>query len=311
MLYWANLASYTPGAGAIMSYALSACPNDLRPAAPNLTSPYALRFAGGALYWTTDGTQAQSHSDGVVQTLSLPAVDGGAVATLTPATLSRASDVVVTAGQIAWTQQGVPNLYQSEGGVFVCPATGCTGAPTMLASGTVQNPLYRAFGIASDGARLYWTVLGSLGAAYADGAIYSCPLSGCAGNITVTATDQHAATSMVVVGTTLYWTTTGTAPTNTDGKVMKCALANCEGTKVTLASSRLYAFRLAVDATDVYFTELRGANVVSRVPINGGPVATIYRGPSPSYGIAVDDKYIYFSTFGAAASDGKVLRIAK
>jgi hypothetical protein len=264
---------------------------------------------GDSLYWAGDGTAAGNHTDGVVQRLVLAT---GAVTSLTPATLSRPSGLAVAGGSLLWTQQGDPSQsYLVGSGVFTCPATGCTAAPTMLAAGAT-GAVYRPFTATSDGVNAYWSVLGTLGAQFHDGALYSCPLTGCAGNPTQLTTDQPVPTGMLLDGTTLYWTTEGFPQGNAAGTVMRCTLPACDATKVVLATNQLAPFRIAVDAAYVYFTSIVGPNLVNRVPVGGGAVTQLFSGTSGgAYGIALDDTYVYFTVFGTGASDGAVVRLRK
>jgi hypothetical protein len=158
---------------------------------------------------------------------------------------------------------------------------------------------------------VYWTVLGSLGASYMDGAIYTCPITGCGASPTLVTTGQKVATELLIVGPDLYWTTMGTPPATVDGSVMRCTLASCDATKTVLASALKAPFRLAVDGKYVYFTSTYGANAVRRVPVGGGAVTSVYRGASGAYGLAQDTDYVYFTIYGIAAADGAVYRIAK
>jgi hypothetical protein len=308
-LYWANSASGVAGAGSIASIAIGACTNDVRVAAPNLTAPYPMIQEGDSLYWAGDGTTAGNHTDGVIQRLVLST---GAVSSLTPATLSRPSGLAVAGGSLVWTQQGDPSQsYLVGSGVFRCPATGCTATPTTLASGST-GAVYRAFTAASDGVNAYWSVLGTLGSTYHDGAIYACPLTGCAGNPTLLTTDQPVSTGVLLDGSTLYWTTEGFPQSSGAGTVMRCTLPSCDATKVTLATNQLAPFRIAVDASYVYFTSSVGPNVLSRVPIGGGAVTHLFSSASGgAYGVALDGTYVYFTVFGTGAADGAVLRLRK
>jgi hypothetical protein len=281
----------------------------VRTVAANLTAPYPMIHAGDSLYWAGDGTAAGNHTDGVVQRLVLAT---GAVTSVTPATLSRPSGLAVAGGTLVWTQQGDPSQsYLVGSGVFSCPATGCTGAPTKLASGST-GAVYRAFTAASDGVNAYWSVLGTLGGMYHDGSLYSCPLTGCVGNPTLLTTDQPVSTGMLLVDNTLYWTTESFPQSSGAGSVMRCTLPSCDATKVVLATNQLAPFRLAVDASYVYFTSTAGPNVLSRVPVGGGAVTHLFTGTTGgAYGVALDDTYVYFTVFGAGAADGAVVRLRK
>lgn len=138
-----------------------------------------------------------------------------------------------------------PSTVNPNGGIFVCPIAGCTGARTMLLPPPVK---YLAF--AND------TVFTTTGGANASAAsIQACSAAGCGGAGTVLATNQAYVSDMVADDSALYWATVG-APdlfTNTAavGTIMKCALPACAGGPQKIAENVLNPISLQIDGTDV------------------------------------------------------------
>jgi hypothetical protein len=116
----------------------------------------------------------------------------------------------VTAAQIAiddlnvyWTTSQPLGLGQ----VLKCPKTGCGDSPTTLVSG-----LSSAYGIATDGASVYWAELGGSSCCVGGpgrGRIAECATSGCNDQPTTLAGGLTQPSGIAVDANNVYWTTLG------------------------------------------------------------------------------------------------------
>ena len=113
------------------------------------------------------------------------------------------------AGNVYWTTYG-------DGTVRTCPASGCGGAPTTLAS--VQNSLAS---LAVDATNVYWVN-------YQTGTVMKCGVGGCGGSPTTLWLGPAGLTAIAADGTNVYFTT-GT-------QVMRCAIGGCNDDPTTLAN---------------------------------------------------------------------------
>src|SRR5262249_61846459 len=80
--------------------------------------------------------------------------------------------VIVQSGNVYWITHGSNSTMYTDGGVYMCPTSGCS-APTTV-SGT--TPLSYGTCILSDSTYIYYV---------ANGSLYRCPLGGCPGGATV------------------------------------------------------------------------------------------------------------------------------
>jgi len=137
--------------------------------------------------------------------------------------------VAVSSTTVYWT-----NSVSPSGTIAECPAGGCAGAPSTIASGQ-QNPSIAA----TDGVNVYWG---------ADVGILACPVGGCGGAPTTLSTVAPGinATQLLVEGGSLYG--------STGGSVVGCATGGCGGTPVTLESYSATQ-QFALDSANVYWTD--------------------------------------------------------
>lgn len=109
------------------------------------------------VYWTEEGGAIFRLSLGTSNDAPAPFLDGR----------DHPSSIVVTETQLFWTEEGDP------GDLYYCDLGSCT--PTRIApNATLQHPVRAPAGLATDGARIYWTNLLS-------DSVMSCPLPGCSG----------------------------------------------------------------------------------------------------------------------------------
>jgi hypothetical protein len=193
------------------------------------SDPFGIAVDGTNVYWTS--TLGEHDGNGVALAESL---GGGTISTLVSAPATGLFDGMASllAGNIASNGTSVYFTGGTDGqSILKVPVGG--GAATTLASGQ-PHP----FGIALDGANVYWTNMGSSGRAQGtgvpglapptnDGAVMKVPLGG--GTVTTLASCQSIPMGIAVDATSVYWITAaplaaelpdgGIAPEN--GAVMK------------------------------------------------------------------------------------------
>jgi hypothetical protein len=145
------------------------------------------------------------------------------------------------------------SLANPTGGLFVCPVSGCTAAPTRLLPPPVKH-----LSIAGDTA-----FVATGGAAAATASIIGCDTAGCAGSGNVLATNQAYVSDIAATDDAVYWATVGAQLVETNstpvGTVMRCAKP-CTGGPQKLAESLINPVSVLTDATYVYWL-VRGTAV--------------------------------------------------
>jgi hypothetical protein len=220
------------------------------------------------------------------------------------------------------------NVYTtSRGQIISCAKEGCSGGPTVLATGPDT-----AMGIAVDAANVYWVQQAP------NPAIFKAPKQG--GSPTVLAqTDGY---EIAVDATNVYWagssiqkvaidggpvTTVADVPlamnltvyggsvyfSTGPGDIWRASIDGSGATK--LASGQQEYCTLAVDASGVYWTS-QGNGTVMKAPVRGGPVTTLVSGLVSPTGIALDADNVYFTVLGPPTAinepgDGAIVKIAK
>ena len=154
------------------------------------------------------------------------------------------------------------------GDVETCPLSGCTGAPTTIATGVGFQS-----GLVVDATTAYWVDLGDCeggGKApiiqYTDGAVVSCPLTGCGATPTVLVSYASwlGSNALVADDASLYWSAEDGS--GHFGQVVSCAKTGCGGAPEVLAttSGANPSAGIAVDATNVYWTDPVAGVVATR-----------------------------------------------
>lgn len=173
--------------------------------------------------------------------------------------------LAVDATTIAWVEE--------DDTIAVCPKSGCSGAPTVLA-----NSPYGASSIAVANGVVYWIALGQANGGhnvpitkYSNGAVLACAATGCGGNPTVLV--SYAAWlgggAIVADATGVYWSTEDVS--GTFGEIVGCAATGCNGapkvyaTTKSLPNERTPTPGIAIDATNVYWTD-QGLGAVLETP---------------------------------------------
>ncbi len=207
---------------------------------------------------------------------------GGAPPAATPEVLASGRNqplrIVADGTSFYWTEYGGGALYKCSS------ATGCSGSPTQLATGS--SP----WGIAVSGSNLFWSDStandvytcgtactnngvaqfgsGTGGAAAlaangthffwndADQAIYSCPAGGCSGAPNVLVTGAYNPIYLALDSSSLFFM---------NGQLLKCPLGGCVGnTPEVLSTDGVSKFGgIATDGTKVYYSTFSGGEIHS------------------------------------------------
>ena len=122
------------------------------------------------------------------------------------------------------TVDGVNAYWFHDGSLLACAVGGCHDQPTVLVIGQ------EATAIATDGTNVYWV------AGEADGAVFSCPVTGCAGGPSELASHQAWPMAIATDGVDVYWVDQSTLGADGHGRVLRCATSGCDLAPETLAA---------------------------------------------------------------------------
>jgi hypothetical protein len=189
-LYWAE----STGNGLIKTCPVADCSNPATLATDpsSMHYPWGVATDGANVYWTT-------HMIGGTGSVVRIGVDGGSTQTLASgqqngsnAMLETPQDIAVAGGNVYWTNA-------AGGTVMKCAATGCGGAPTVLAMNQAVP-----MAIATDGTNVYWTN-------YGGGTVMKCGVGGCGAAPTTLMSGQAGPLGIAVDAQNVYWTDFGTS----------------------------------------------------------------------------------------------------
>ncbi len=239
-------------------------------------SAWGLSVSGQSLYWT-DSTANSVYSCTTScandSTLQFNTGTGGAAA------------LISDSSHFFWND--------ANQALYACPASGCAGAPTLLASGS-YNPIYFAL----DPTSLYFMT----------SQVLRCPRGGCAGGVpeVVTADAVSFYGGLATDGTKVYYSTFG------GGEVRACDVTGCATGDVVASTPGGLPVAMQVDSCNVYWLDQSNGNVYA-CPKNGCGASPwlLASGQNNPTGLAVDGTYVYWTNKGTAANDGSVMRVAK
>jgi hypothetical protein len=270
-----GLVYFTTRLLAVESCEAKDCPSSLVQLASDQNVPGAITTDSTSVYWANIGFPIDGGYGGSVSTCGLAGCPSGMATVLAPLE-QRPVDLAVDSAAVYWTD-GYGGLIRS------CAVAGCLESPTTL----VEDPTTLS-GLAIDATSIYWaeSALGNIikcplaGCATfepfasgqagpakmdvvndtlfwsANGAIMSCPTSGCGGAPRVFASGQPSSYAIAHDTTYLYWTLS-----EASGKVLSCPLAGCTSPTV-LADGQDSPSSLALDRISVYWTNSGGSTVM-------------------------------------------------
>ena len=114
-----------------------------------------------------------------------------------PTSQKNPTSVFVDRGTVYWTTRGTFAANYDDGGVYMCPTSGCTQGTPLLAPANYGNA------IIADATHIYFS---------ANSHIYRCPISGCSGSptqLTSFNSGSFYGSSLTQDATAIYWINTG------------------------------------------------------------------------------------------------------
>ena len=182
------------------------------------------------------------------------------------------------------------------------------GAPdrdAALPSGALASRQAGPSAIAVDDTYVYWVNLGTGGGGgksprgFVGGQVMRCEKGGCGDRPTEIVSgithDPDPSSAIAVDAFSVYFDDSARG-------IMACPKSGCWGSPTLLSPGD--ARQLVSDGTSLFWTAVDGTQVMKDA-IAGGTATTLYSGHSEPYGIAVDAKDVYFTTF-----EGPVMKCA-
>jgi hypothetical protein len=122
---------------------VTSCPTAC-PVKTGLNNPWAVTSDSNRVYWTEFGTD-QGTLDGVVASCPVSGCDAGEIVYTSTALNPRG--IAVDGTNVYWAGA---SYGPSNGGIFTCPITGCSGSPKRLATAGIPD------GVQVDNSYVYW-----------------------------------------------------------------------------------------------------------------------------------------------------------
>ena len=232
------------------------------------SNPAYVAVDAASVYWTNSG-------DGTIRAVPLA---GGTPRLLATGATPRVWVIAVASAGVFWTENGATN-------VGAVPLDG--GAAYAIATDQDQPR-----GIATDGARVYWTNEGPDA-----GFVVSANFDGTGRQIL---TGQQAGSKdITVVSGTLFWA-------NADDGTIMTAATDGRGA-ATVASMQAGVFGVASDGTSVYWATHVDGGAVASAKRDGTGLATLATNQASPRAVAIDATYVYWTD----QNDGTVRRVAR
>jgi len=226
-VYWTDTSS-------ILQCPLSGCGGVHTILASNQVAPGGIAIDATNVYW--------ANGDGDVLACAKAGCGGSPTTLATGQAFGVENDCIAADGiNVYWA---TPNLVTDAGppnGTIVkCAASGCGGAPTVLASG--QTPSAVALGcLGVDANTVYWV---SWGDAAGTDSVRSCAIDGCGDAPSTLVSGLGGANSLAVDGTNVY--------VEDVAGVYQCSVTGCGNTPTYLGANA--ALQLTYDGSNVYWS---------------------------------------------------------
>jgi hypothetical protein len=185
----------------------------------------------------------------------------------------------------------------AHGSIVRCPATGCEGNPTVLA--TIEHvlapPSSRAF--ATDDTNLYW--IEGQGTSQTAGVIMTMPKNG-ASHARVIAPAGHLVGGLAVQGSNLCW-----SESSVSAAIKTCDLSNCAATRTSLTTGETYPHHFAVVGDSAAWLRCPDGttNQLADGRLVDSPIDSAGRGPTvfpitegEVSSLAIDATHVYWTT---------------
>jgi hypothetical protein len=297
-VYWTNLAllpnGQAAGNGTVNTCALSGCdggPGTLAGGQPN---PEGILVFGGAVYWANVGSATNGPTIGRCQLGATPSC--GTWLTFTAeAPVKLATD----GARLYWTT--------TANNLGSCALGATCGGPTKVATASSYPS-----SLTVDSKFLYFTTQGSAQANFTDGAVWSCPTSGCGASPTQIVGAQWMPYAIAVDGTSVYWGNLGARTVARCPLALGC-LAAAETNLVTLASGQAGVVSMTVDRGTLYWVAAN-LGTVAACAVTGcsGEPTVLASGSVNPYALALTPELIVWASAGHGGSaDGTIARLAR
>jgi sugar lactone lactonase YvrE len=261
-------------------------------------NPSSLALAAKEVLWTSRGLFDATPTQQTRGAVKAASIEPGPLRELSAADTMSARDIVVSGGDAFFTIASA----SGGGGEVRRVALAGTGATPVLVT-SAENPE----GLASNGARLFWTE-------FTSGEIKSVDLEGNSVQLIAPGGSAKHPYRIVADASIVCWTNEGSVHTTAMGAVpdgsVECSLLGGNPAVTEVEGGLNTPRAIALDGDTLYWaTFTEGGSVRKATRGSGGfeGAISVAEGLSFPNGLAVDASHIYWTTWG----DGGVFRIAK
>jgi hypothetical protein len=273
-------------------------------------TPKGLALGSSTIYWANsdDGSVMSASLDGsAITTVAMGqgvpvgvAVDDDAVywaiegGSLAKRSLSGGDPVVLADVPLRnGLASDATHLYVVDhGNLSRVPKIGGPAESLVRGLGLEGNPLNDAWGVAVNGAYVYWTAVNA-GGSSSTGFVGRAPIAGGPGVLLATA--EPTPLGIAADSDGVYWTTyhDGNA-----GRGTVTMLAAAGASPLRRATNQEVPLALTADATHIYFATFEGGGAIRKLPKAGGEPTLLASGQAYPWAIAVDATHVYWTNTG-------------